>query len=363
MDPLNLKFPASYNPWQVPEFKNKILFVGGIPKDCTMHELHSFLQKFDEVLWQRIELDYNGVPKGYAYAIFKNNEGYDKILNQRDHMVRDLKIGVSMWKDPKDYLNEKDKLMRRKVFVKRLNSTATDQDLYNYFSQFGKLEKTEIRRSHYDNTSRRIGFVIFEREEDANKCLDAKLHVMNGREIICKQCKNTTEARKEKLNRSGMNEPFDNSQAHSYTLSNDSSWLRDDSGSCSVSANTIHFKSANMLEGEEQQSFYHPGSMLLNNSGKANASFSYDWKREIVPIEEKDEPADVILTPFNLGSTPQKYNFQPFYPEEELEEDLVGDYFDQLTEPQSRKHVFVNYYTFPGYVQRILYTLKTTAAS
>ena len=114
--------------------------------------------------------------------------------------------------------------MRRKVFVKRLNQAATENDLHQYFGQFGRLQKVEIKRNHLDNKSRRIAYVIFEKEEDATVCLLKEIHLMNGREIICKKCKNACEARKDKLNQSTYNDTIDSSRVvHSMTMSNESS--------------------------------------------------------------------------------------------------------------------------------------------
>ena len=175
--------------------------------------------------------------------------------------------------------------------------------------------------------------------------------MLNGREIICKKCKNACEARKEKLNQSNYNDTIDSSRVvHSMTMSNESSWNYEDSSSLSNSNNNVHFNSASLKDGggEEQLSFYHPGSALLSTTGKGNVSFSVDWKKEIVPIEEKDEALENFLSPLVLGAE-RKHFIQPFYPEE-LEDEVQG--FDPLSQPVPRIQMKVSFYTFPGYVQR-----------
>lgn len=350
-DRIELQYPFSFNPWNDQELRSKILFVGGIPKDCTERELYEFLSKFDKVLWQRIEIDHStGQPKGFAYAVLRSSEGYDRVLSSKDHLIRDLQIGVSMWKDPKEYLNEKDKIMRRKIFVKRLQSTVTDGDLYAYFSQYGRLEKAEIRRSHTDNTSRRIGFIIFVNEEDANRCLDAKCHIMNGREIICKKCKNTTEARKEKLNKSNYYDTLDTSRVQSLTFSNEASWNMNDSSLLSTSANNCHFNSASLQNVDESPSFYLPCNSALHLTARGNVSFNSNYKKDIVPIEEVEEAKENILSPLDqlVG---QGYHLNGNSRRFDLYEDLFT--FEDIlknAEPSAKLEMKVRFYTYPGYV-------------
>lgn len=359
----SLQYPSSFNPWGNPQCRGKILFVGGIPLDCTAGELVSFLAQYDEVSWLRIEEDpHSGIRKGYAFAMLQNPEGYTRILGQRHHSLRGLKIGISLWKDPKEYLNEKDKIMRRKVFVKRLHASVSDADLYSYFSAFGPLEKAEIRRSHLDNTSRRIGYVIFEREEDAARCLDVRMHLMNGREIICKKCKNATEARKEKLNKSNANDTFDSSRYHSMTYSNDSS--RNNHGENSFLTNSANnggqFNSMLVGGAEEPGSFYHSGSGFLNQTARANNSFSQDcWLRGIEPIEERDEGGPDIPLLARLGIGPANIDppNPPSFQELALPNEVTNDFLEWpglagLVVPDRpvRMEIQIPFYTFPGYI-------------
>lgn len=347
-DSIHLQYPISYDPWKAPECEGKILFVGGIPLDCTSKELHTYLSKFDEVLWQRIELDSNtGLPRGFAYAVLASTDGYTRILKHYGHRMRNLKIGVSLWKNPKDYLNEKDKVLRRKVFIKRLNPVCSDADLYDHFSVYGKIEKAEVRRNHGDNTSRRIGFVSFEREEDANKCLEAKCHIMNGREIIVKKCRNLTDVKKE---RSLINDTFDSNRHHSYTLSEDSMQSHKDWSFFSQSAapygGNVLNSSLSLKELDELPSFNVSGSFLLNTSTKiaATNSTSDIWKRGVVPIKEEDETAETNFSPpFGLHRTIPRCSELAVF--EESEEPAI----DFFCEPKFKIEARVAYYTFPGY--------------
>lgn len=378
-----MEYPATFNPWHSNESRGKILFVGGIPLDCTTQELYGFLSKFDGVKWMKIEEDnITRQPKGYAFAILKTPEGYEKILNQRDHCIRGLKIGVTIWKDPKEYLNDKDKLMRRKVFVKRLHSSVTDADLISYFSQFGTLEKAEVRRSHQDNTSRRIGFVIFDKEDAATKCLNVRIHVMNGREIICKKCKNTTDVKKEK-NGESQDNPFDS--FHSMNYSNSSYSNRNDSF-YSTSFNNPHalHNSSSLWDAENMESFYRPAnfSTTLNSTAFKPINISLSNKAGPAKIDEELEDLengqDVQILPKLLkdlsssnnngfySSQTEPFDIMDFLPQASPpllaskvmsgissdptdygEVPLMDDAY-QIHAPPSRNGMQVSFYYFPG---------------
>ncbi len=198
-------FPIEYNPWLAWENEGRILFIGGIPLDSNFSDVFHFLSKFDTVKWLRVETDDYERPKGYAYALLATDEGYCRILSSPCWKLRGVPVGVKIWKDPKKYLLEKDELQRRKVFIKRLSPYTTEKSIQKYFSQFGELERVDLRRNHEDNTSRRIGFVTFMTVEAAESCLALTAHLLDGSAICCRKSKNVAETKKEKSFVSGTN--------------------------------------------------------------------------------------------------------------------------------------------------------------
>lgn len=342
-DRLQLKYASTFNPWNNPEFSGRILFVGGIHRECDQEELHSYLRSFDQVLWLRIEVDpVTSQGKGHGFAILASKEGQAKILAQKKHRMRDLHVGISVWKSSKEYLNEKDMAMKRKVFVKRLSPTSTETDLFDHFTTFGPVEKAEIRRNHADNTSRKIAFVIFEKEKDAVSCLNCRLHVLNGREIVVKRCRNPNEVKKE---RSLLLE--DSEKHHSFTHSEESFHSLHDWSFFTLPQNT----SANVLntsfslkENDEQPSFnVSNNSFFMNSVSKlTNTSITENWAKGVVPIEEEDETAaDSNFSP-NLG-------IAPITPTCLVQaKDFSVDFF--FIEPRFKIEARVAFYTFPGYI-------------
>ena len=177
------------NPWLDPALRRKVLFLGGVPVDCSYEELYNFLRQFSEVLWLRIEVDsLTGVSKGFAYCILAES-GYPKILAKTVYYLRGIPVGVQPWKDPASYLSHKFNEMERKVFIKRISPDLKETDLRVYFAKFGTIELCEIKKSHLDHSSRGIGFVLFSSTEEAEKCLVQRYHFVRGHKVECHKCK------------------------------------------------------------------------------------------------------------------------------------------------------------------------------
>lgn len=70
-----------------------------------------------------------------------------------------------------------------------MNKSVNENDLEDFFRNFGEVEKTIITREHYTNVSRGCGFVIFERQTDANNVLAFKGKlILKGKEFGVKPC-------------------------------------------------------------------------------------------------------------------------------------------------------------------------------
>ena len=81
-------------------------------------------------------------------------------------------------------------LIKRKIFVGGLAKMVNEEDLYNYFSTFGEIEKVILNREHYTNKSRCCGFILFRDEGSARDVLSyRKGHFLMGKYFGCKPCK------------------------------------------------------------------------------------------------------------------------------------------------------------------------------
>jgi RNA recognition motif-containing protein len=167
-----------------------VLYIGNLPADCSREELHAYLSQFDQVVWMKISRDSKSSPGYcYAHAILKSPDGYERMLGCPAHAVRRKKIRVKMDGHTHVHSKHEHEANKRKVFVKRLSKYMSCDKLKDHFSQFGTVEDVGIPVNRENNTSKRIAFVTFKQEEDAEKCAKLKKQMINGVEVICTKFK------------------------------------------------------------------------------------------------------------------------------------------------------------------------------
>lgn len=185
---------SEFDPWASPALTSRILFIGGLPVETTEKDLSQFLHIYSQIVWLQMGLDRQSNEfRGYAYTILADESAAEKLVLARGVVFKGVTVGVMRWRASCDYINQKDSWLKRKVFVKNLEYETSEPDLIKYFSRFGKVEIAEVRRDHLTKESRRIGYIQFFEETDAEKCLAVKKHYINRRRVEVKKCKSKQE--------------------------------------------------------------------------------------------------------------------------------------------------------------------------
>ena len=208
-----------FDPWMHSHLASKILFIGGLPLNTQRQELIEFFSEISEVIWLRMGVDGRSkFFRGYAYILLSDDCMAEQLVQEKNLWFGAVRIGLSRWKSSCEYINEKNSDLKRKVFVKNLDGYIDESHLMDYFSKFGTVKFAEVRRDHLTKQSRRIGFILFEKEASASSCLAKKNHYLKNRRIHCKPCKSKKE--KEQLQEEYLN---NRSESWSERLSEDPS--------------------------------------------------------------------------------------------------------------------------------------------
>ena len=77
--------------------------------------------------------------------------------------------------------NEED----RKMFVGGLPQDVSQDDLKDYFGQFGELESVQIVMDPLTGRSRGFAFLIYKVEESMKKAIENKDHMLKVKEMLC----------------------------------------------------------------------------------------------------------------------------------------------------------------------------------
>ena len=80
-------------------------------------------------------------------------------------------------------MSQKEDNTLRKVFVGGIQSETSDQQFKNYFETFGPLDDCIHIRNKETKASKGFGFVTFTNDDDVDKCIAAKPHMINGKEV------------------------------------------------------------------------------------------------------------------------------------------------------------------------------------
>lgn len=162
-----------------------IVFLGGIPLDASRNDILEYLLQFDSVLGLEMAVDKKTRKnKGFAKANLKTSEGIDRMLSVQNHVLKGLTIGVKRWTNKVDYLKKKDEVSRRKLFV-RHDSSITEQDLYEHFSQFGQLELLDYKVNSKTGFPRNIAYVVYSTEEEAQWAIQYGSYENADKYITC----------------------------------------------------------------------------------------------------------------------------------------------------------------------------------
>jgi hypothetical protein len=126
------------------------IWIGGISKSLSDHELADFFNKFGDVEQAFIVTDDRGRSKGFAYVTFSSVESASRVLNGNSVKIGERFVTVKAAL-PEAVMN------KNKIYVCGLGDETIQQDVFDYFQTFGTVVEAIIK----DAGSHRFAFVRF----------------------------------------------------------------------------------------------------------------------------------------------------------------------------------------------------------
>ncbi|XP_044726904.1 RNA-binding protein squid isoform X3 [Chrysoperla carnea] len=153
------------------------LFVGGLSWETTDKELRDHFGAYGEIESINVKTDPNtGRSRGFAFIVFKQSDSIDKVTAAGEHVINNKKV------DPK-----KAKARHGKIFVGGLSTELSDDDIKNYFIQFGTIMEVEMPFDKTKNQRKGFCFITFESEQVVNELLKSPKQTINGKEVDVKK--------------------------------------------------------------------------------------------------------------------------------------------------------------------------------
>ncbi|XP_065157711.1 RNA-binding protein squid isoform X3 [Atheta coriaria] len=153
------------------------LFVGGLSWETRDIELREHFGKYGEIESINVKTDPNtGRSRGFAFIVFNTPDAIDKVVEAGEHVINGKKV------DPK-----KAKARHGKIFVGGLTNELTDDDIRNYFTQFGTIVEVEMPFDKTKNQRKGFCFITFESEQVVNELLKTPKQTINDKEVDVKK--------------------------------------------------------------------------------------------------------------------------------------------------------------------------------
>lgn len=153
------------------------LFVGGLSWETTDKELREHFQTYGEIESINVKTDPStGRSRGFAFIVFQQAESIDKVLSAGDHIINNKKV------DPK-----KAKARHGKIFVGGLVPELSDDDIKNYFANYGTIVEVEMPFDKTKNQRKGFCFITFESEQVVQELLKSPKQSINGKEVDVKK--------------------------------------------------------------------------------------------------------------------------------------------------------------------------------
>lgn len=157
------------------------LFVGGLSRSTTENDLRDHFGKFGEIESVSVKMDpYTGISRGFAFMVFTNPKTIDKLLASGEHYINKRKV------DPKRVSK---KAQHGKIFVGGLTPEITDDDIKQYFSQYGTIVEIQAPFDKTKNQRKGFCFITFESKDVVYKLLKTPKQTICGKEVDVKKVK------------------------------------------------------------------------------------------------------------------------------------------------------------------------------
>lgn len=167
--------------------KTKKIFVGCLPCDTNTEEIALYFSKFCEISKFKVKFRSNGVCTGYGE--FRTNiseKGLTELLAQ-EHIYKGRKLDCREYvKGPKlkSFLED---FTFRKIYVKGMPESTTDEELFEFFSQICQVEKAYIA-NQVRKSGNLFGFIVTENREGAQKLIELGQTQFKGYTLEISKC-------------------------------------------------------------------------------------------------------------------------------------------------------------------------------
>ncbi|KAI6784479.1 uncharacterized protein J7T54_006524 [Emericellopsis cladophorae] len=157
------------------------VFIKNLDVAIDNKALHDTFAAFGNILSCKVAQDEHGNSKGYGFVHYETDEAAQQAIKHVNGMLLNEKkvfVGPHIPKKDRQSKFEEMKANFTNIYVKNINTEATDDQFRELFEKYGDVTSSSLARDP-EGKSRGFGFVNFTTHEAANKAVDE----LNGKDF------------------------------------------------------------------------------------------------------------------------------------------------------------------------------------
>ncbi|KAG9254647.1 poly(A) RNA binding protein [Emericellopsis atlantica] len=158
------------------------VFIKNLDVAIDNKALHDTFAAFGNILSCKVAQDEHGNSKGYGFVHYETDEAAQQAIKHVNGMLLNEKkvfVGPHIPKKDRQSKFEEMKANFTNIYVKNINTEATDDQFRELFEKYGDVTSSSLARDP-EGKSRGFGFVNFTTHEAANKAVDE----LNGKDFL-----------------------------------------------------------------------------------------------------------------------------------------------------------------------------------
>ncbi|KAL6512858.1 hypothetical protein OROHE_019648 [Orobanche hederae] len=144
------------------------IFIGGLARETTSAQFIKHFGKYGQITDSVIMKDrLTGQPRGFGFVTYAEASVVDRVIEDT-HIINgkqvEIKRTIPRGANSKDYKT-------KKIFVGGIPTSVGEDELRDFFSNFGEVKEQQIMKDHSSGRPRGFGFIVFESEQSVDDLL------------------------------------------------------------------------------------------------------------------------------------------------------------------------------------------------
>lgn len=178
-DENNQNDDSQSNPMEPEQFRK--VFIGGLSYKTDDETLKNYFAKYGELVDYVVMKDgQTGRSRGFGFVTYSFSSMVDELMKNRPHIIDGRQVEPKRATPREDSGKQEVQMTVKKLFIGGLRDNLTEDDLKNYFNNYGNVIEAVVMKEKETSKSRGFGFVTFDDYDPVDKIILEKHHTING---------------------------------------------------------------------------------------------------------------------------------------------------------------------------------------